>query len=304
MDVPIDARELLEKGNTHSHSSAAPGVLLEKIRPGQPLELETRGTRVTLLQDPRLELDFGHDGLVFSLNAIVGPGKATELAETFDAVILAANKTEPAGAIREEVDSDTKKDGANHLQAKREAKRNVAVEISRSGQQQQTPELGFHTVCHMKSSRQSQHRGQSTPTRVQEERRGGLVVRFLKCREEHPDWLAGAKGGLESTYQCQSSDANTAKEATKSEHSVRRRRSLDDCSNAENDHNYAQRPFAADFVGKPGHEEASQKGTKLQHGSHEALVESIVDLGVLRLELWHHVDDGNYTLVISGRISE
>ena len=98
--------------------------------------------------------------------------------------------------------------------------------------------------------------------------------------------------------------ANTAKEATKSEHSVRRRRSLDDCSNAENNHNYAQRPFAADFVGKPGHEEASQKGTKLQHGSHEALVESIVDLGVLRLELWHHVDDGNYTLVISGRISE
>lgn len=78
--------------------------------------------------------------------------------------------------------------------------------------------------------------------------------------------------------------------------------SLNDGTNAEDDHDNAQGPLSADSVSHVRHEEAAQEGTELQHGSHETSVETtIIQDRVCVEELGHDVDDGDDTLVVTKR---
>lgn len=129
VDESVDAAELLEESHTHTDDSAAPHLAGEQVTPLEGFQLEAGGTGVVAGFDGALVLLLGDDALKLSLYAGVRGGQVAKLAQAGQALIVAVDHGEPAGRVGEEVDTGSEQGGADHLQAKGQAERDLAGHV-------------------------------------------------------------------------------------------------------------------------------------------------------------------------------
>lgn len=101
------------------------------------------------------------------------------------------------------------------------------------------------------------------------------------------------------TYQGKCSDTDTSNRSASHQHTIVDSRRLQNGSNVKYYNHYNKGSLSGNLVGQPWHEEASQKGTQLQHTSHETLAEASGRERIYFMKLVHDIDDGDDTLIVT-----
>lgn len=109
----------------------------------------------------------------------------------------------------------------------------------------------------------------------------------------------GVRSILDLTYQSKCSHTDTSNRSASHQHTIVDSRRLQNSSNIEYNDHYNKGSLSGYLVGQPGHKEASQKGTQLQHTSHETLAEASGRERIYFMELVHDIDDGDDTLIVA-----
>lgn len=120
-DEGIDAAELLEEADSTSDGKTAPFLAVKKIQPEQSLQLQAAHPGVLGFLHQLLKLVLGDNGLVFSLDSLIGCGQASQSAETGQGFRGPVDQGEPTRGVREEVNAESQKRGADHLQPEGES---------------------------------------------------------------------------------------------------------------------------------------------------------------------------------------